>query len=162
MASDHFSPPLRLPHWAGPGYQPPHPSPAATFAPDNLVSTCSQTDSSRIYITSCLASAQNLPVALQSLPWAQSPTRPDLPCLVDLITHPSLSLTLLHPTSFLAIPQSYKTRFHPRTFALAVSSAWNALPPLDSFPSLLGLHISSQWHLSDRHPPNTAHLLSQL
>lgn len=114
---------LPRPRWAGPGHQPPCLCPASAFTAGHLVST------SRTCVPSCLASAQSLPAALWSLPWAQGPTRPGFHGLADLVTHPSLSLTLLQPISFFAAPQRHKPRFHPRTLALAISSFRNPPPP---------------------------------
>lgn len=82
------------------------PLPCSHLCPPSLIFTCSQRDPARTYIRPCLTSTQNLQVAPWSSPWVQGPTGPGPHCLADLITHPSLSLTLLQPMSFLTSPQT--------------------------------------------------------
>lgn len=59
-----------------------------------------------------------------------------------LVFYTLLLLTLLQPPGHLAVLGSLQISFHPRAFAGAVSSAWNALPQSHRL-----LPLSSQWDL---------------
>lgn len=127
-----------------PVQQPPHHAPASTSASHNLVFTCSQRGSARTYIISRLTSAESLQVAPRSLLWAQGSTGPGLHCLADPITHPSLSLTLPQPISFLTTPQTHQPDSSPGhlhwLFSLPEALFLHKSP--DPLPYLLGVFTS--------------------